>query len=132
MGTSVRTKEIAAGAGHAETLGVTPAGIGARLPRKEDARYVRGQGEFVGDIHLPRMQEVTFLRSPVAHARIRSMRVAPALRDRVFTAHDLNGVRPIRADTALSGFKSSLQPVLAVDKVRHVGEPVAMCVAPTR
>jgi carbon-monoxide dehydrogenase large subunit len=132
MGTSVRTKEIAGHAEHAERLGVTPAGIGARLPRKEDARYVRGQGEFVGDIHLPRMQEVTFLRSPLAHARIRSIRVAPALRDRVFTADDLDGVRAIRADTALAGFKSSLQPVLAVHKVRHVGEPVAMCIAPTR
>jgi aerobic carbon-monoxide dehydrogenase large subunit len=132
MGTSVRTKGIAGGAGHAQRPGVTPEGIGARLPRKEDARYVRGQGEFVGDIHLPRMQEVTFLRSPVAHARIGSIRIAPAFRDRVFTADDLNGVRAIRADTALSGFKSSLQPLLAVDKVRHVGEPIAMCVAPTR
>ncbi len=111
---------------------MTQEGIGARLPRKEDARYVRGQGEFVGDIHLPRMQEVTFLRSPVAHARIRSIRIAPAFRNRVFIADDLNGVRAIRADTALSGFKSSLQPVLAVHKVRHVGEPIAMCVAPTR
>jgi aerobic carbon-monoxide dehydrogenase large subunit len=132
MGASVCTTGIAGGAGHAQRPGATPQGIGARLPRKEDARYVRGQGEFVGDIHLPRMQEVTFLRSPVAHARIASIRIAPAFRDRVFIADDLNGVRPIRADTALSGFKSSLQPVLAVDKVRHVGEPVVMCVAPTR
>src|SRR6266481_9828771 len=115
-----------------QRLGVTPQGMGARLPRKEDGRYVRGQGEYVGDIHLPRMQEVTFLRSPVAHARIASIRIAPACRDRVFTADDLNGVRAIRADTALSGFKSSVQPGLAVDKVRHVGEPIAMCIAPTR
>src|SRR6267143_4631889 len=120
MGTSVGEKGIATGAGHAQGPGTTPEGIGARLPRKEDARYVRGQGEYVGDIHLPRMQEVTFLRSPVAHARIRSIRIAPAFRDRVFTADDLDGVRAIRADTALSGFKSSLQPVLAVDRVRHV------------
>src|SRR5258708_11722608 len=131
MGTSVGEKGIAGAAGHARRPGTTPEGIGARLPRKEDARYVRGQGEFVGDIHLPRMQEVTFLRSPVAHARIASIRIAPAFRDRVFIADDLIGVRAIRADTALAGFKSSLQPVLAVDKVRHVGEPVAMCIAPT-
>src|SRR5262249_47210426 len=121
------------GNGGARTVvGATQGGIGARLPRKEDARYVRGQGEFVGDIQLPRMEEVTFLRSPVAHARIASIRIAPAFRDCVFIADDLSGVRSIRADTALSGFKSSLQPVLAVDKVRHVGEPIAMCVAPTR
>src|SRR5262249_34897033 len=67
-----------------------------------------------------------------AHARIRSIRVARALRDRVFIADDLSGVGAIRADTALSGFKSSVQPVLAVHKVRHVGEPIAMCIAPTR
>jgi aerobic carbon-monoxide dehydrogenase large subunit len=107
-------------------------GIGARLPRKEDGRYVRGQGEFVGDIHLPRLQEVVFLRSPVAHARMRSIRIEQAIRHRIFVADDLQGVRAIRADTALSGFKSSVQPVLAIDKVRHVGEPIAMCVAPTR
>src|SRR5262249_59545229 len=81
---------------------------------------------------LSRMREVTFLRSPVAHARIRAIRIAPAFRHRVFIADDLKGVRAIRADTALAGFKSSLQPVLAVDKVRHVGEPIAMCIAPTR
>jgi carbon-monoxide dehydrogenase large subunit len=110
---------------------VTGEGIGARLPRKEDDRYIRGQGQFVGDIRLPRMQDVTFLRSPVAHARIRSIGIPPAFRHCVFIADDLIGVRAIRADTALAGFKSSLQPVLAVEKVRHVGEPVAMCVAPT-
>ena len=110
---------------------MTGEGIGARLPRKEDDRYLRGQGEFVCDIRLPRMQEVTFLRSPVAHARIQSIRIPPAPRQSVFIAEDLVGVRAIRADTALAGFKSSSQPVLAVDKVRHVGEPVAMCVAPT-
>src|SRR5262249_3192769 len=78
------------------------------------------------------MQEVAFLRSPVAHARIRSINIAAAFRHRVFIAEDLEGVRAIRADTALPGFKSSLQPVLATGKVRHVGEPIAMCVAPTR
>jgi aerobic carbon-monoxide dehydrogenase large subunit len=112
--------------------GVTPQGIGARLPRKEDGRYVRGQGEFVGDIHLPGMQEVAFLRSPLAHARMRSIRIEQAVRHRTFVADDLKGVSAIRADTALPGFKSSVQPLLAVDKVRHVGEPIAMCVAPTR
>jgi carbon-monoxide dehydrogenase large subunit len=115
----------------AERSGVTAEGIGARLPRKEDERYIRGQGQFVGDIRLPHMQDVVFLRSPVAHARIRSILIPPALRHRVFIASDLVGVHSIRADTALPGFKSSLQPVLAIDKVRHVGEPVAMCIAPT-
>ena len=107
-------------------------GIGARLPRKEDDRFLRGRGQYVGDIRLPGMQEVAFLRSPLAHARIKAVRVPLAMRDRVFTAEHLIGVAPIRADTALPGFKSSVQPVLATGKVRYAGEPIAMCVAGSR
>ncbi|HJU31767.1 MAG TPA: xanthine dehydrogenase family protein molybdopterin-binding subunit [Hyphomicrobiaceae bacterium] len=107
-------------------------GIGARLLRKEDDRYMRGRGQFVGDIKLPGMQDVAFLRSPLAHARIKAIRIPPELQGRVFIAEHLGGVSAIRADTTLPGFKSSLQPVLATGKVRYVGEPVAMCVAPTR
>ncbi|MGE0629258.1 MAG: xanthine dehydrogenase family protein molybdopterin-binding subunit [Hyphomicrobiaceae bacterium] len=109
-------------------------GIGARIARKEDDRYVRGRGRYVADIALPGMLEVAFLRSAVAHARIRSITIPPQIRDCVFIAADIerDGVKAIRADTALPGFKSSLQPILAADKVRHVGEPVAMCVADSR
>ena len=107
-------------------------GIGARLPRKEDDRFLRGRGQYVGDVRLPGMQEVAFLRSPLAHARIKDVRVPPAIRERVFIAEDLVSVAPIRADTALPGFKSSQQPVLATGKVRYVGELLAMCVANTR
>jgi aerobic carbon-monoxide dehydrogenase large subunit len=112
--------------------GMTDQGIGARLLRKEDDRYMRGRGQYVGDIKLPGMQEVAFLRSPLAHARIRGIRIPPAIRGRVFIAEDLAGVSAIRADTTLPGFKSSLQPVLATAKVRYVGELIAMCIAPTR
>jgi len=110
----------------------TPQGIGARLPRKEDDRFLRGRGQFVGDLKLPGMQEVAFLRSPLAHAGIKAVRVPGKLKTRVFIAEDLSDVAPIRADTALPGFKSSVQPVLATGKVRYAGELVAMCVAPTR
>src|SRR5271166_4024316 len=103
-------------------------GIGARLLRKEDERYMRGRGQFVGDIKLPRMQEVAFVRSPIAQGRIRDIGIPPELRERVFVSADLSGVGAIRADTALPGFKSSVQPILASEKVRHVGELVAMCV----
>ena len=111
---------------------VTGQGIGARLLRKEDERYMRGRGQYVGDIRLPGMQEVAFLRSPLAHARIKAIHIPDRIRDRVFIAADLDGVAAIRADTALPGFKSSVQPVLATDKVRYVGETVVMCIAPTR
>jgi aerobic carbon-monoxide dehydrogenase large subunit len=109
-----------------------PQGVGARLPRKEDERLMRGLAQYVGDIRLPGMQDVAFIRSPLAHARIRSIDVPEAARDRVFTAADLDGVKAIRAVSGLPGFKVSEQPPLATGKVRHVGELVAMCVAPTR
>jgi len=107
-------------------------GVGARLARKEDDRYLRGQGEFVGDIHRPGMLEVAFARSPVAHARIVRIEKPAGAEDRVFTMDDLRGVQPIRAISGLPGFKPSDLWPLAKDKVRHVGEPVAMCVAATR
>ena len=50
----------------------------------------------------------------------------------VFTAKDLTGVLPIRAVSPLPGFQTSEQPPLVTDKIRHVGELIAMCVADTR
>jgi carbon-monoxide dehydrogenase large subunit len=111
---------------------VTGQGIGARLLRKEDDRFLRGRGTFVGDIKLPGMVEAAFVRSPLAHARIRSIDIPPAHRADVLIATDLAGVSAIRADTSLPGFKSSLQPILATEKVRHVGEPLALCMANSR
>ena len=61
-------------------------GVGAPLPRKEDDRLMRGRGQYVGDLRLPGMQDVAFVRSPLAHARIRGIHVPEAYRDRVFTA----------------------------------------------
>ena len=107
---------------------MTDKGVGARLPRKEDRRFLTGQGEYVANLRLPGMLEVAFVRSPMAHGRIRGIGKFPG----VFTAGDLQGVKPIRAISGLKGFKASEQPVLATRKVRQVGELVAMCVAPTR
>ena len=111
---------------------MTGQGIGASLIRKEDERFMRGRGGFVGDIRPAGMLEVAFLRSSFAHARLKRVAIPHSIRSRVFVAEDLAGVAPIRADTALAGFKSSLQPILATGKVRHVGELVAMCIAPSR
>ena len=107
-------------------------GVGARLPRKEDRRFLLGEGEYVANIRLPGMLDVAFVRSPVAHARIKGITKPEKNSDAVFTAEDLKGVNPIRAVSALKGFKPSEQPILARDKLRQVGELVAMCVAPTR
>ena len=115
-----------------ETHRNTGKGVGARLTRKEDDRYMRGRGEFVADIRLAGMKDVAFLRSPLAHARLHGINVPERLRDRVFTHDDMTGVRAIRAVTGLPGFKVSEQPPLATGKVRHVGELVAMCLGETR
>ena len=107
-------------------------GVGSRLIRKEDDRYMRGRGQFVADIRLPGMKEVAFVRSPVAHAHIRGIRIPDPHRGAVFTAEDLAQVKPISAVSGLPGFKISDQPALAAGKVRQVGELVAMCLADSR
>lgn len=107
-------------------------GVGARLRRKEDERFMRGRGEYVGDIKRAGMQDVAFFRSPIAHGRIVNIAIPEEIRERVFTSADLAEVLPIRAVSRLPGFKPSEQFPLAKDKVRHAGELIAMCVAPTR
>jgi carbon-monoxide dehydrogenase large subunit len=107
-------------------------GVGAPLRRKEDARFLNGQGRYVGDIVRPGMLEVAFLRSPVAHARLKGVTKPEGAEESVFTIEDLPGVRTIRANSALPGFRVSEQPVLATGKVRHVGEAIAACVAASR
>jgi carbon-monoxide dehydrogenase large subunit len=116
------------------TNGVTTAkeGIGSSVLRLEDDRYLRGRGRFIADIQLPGMLDVAFVRSPLAHARVRSITKPEGFEASVFVMADLEGVQGIRADSGLPGFRSSVQPVLAFDKVRHVGEPLAACVAATR
>jgi aerobic carbon-monoxide dehydrogenase large subunit len=111
---------------------VSSKGVGARLPRKEDRRFLLGQGEYVANIRLPGMLEVAFVRSPMAHGLIKSVQKPAGHERSVFVSQNLDGVKPIRAVSGLKGFKVSEQPVLASGKVRQVGELVAMCVAPTR
>jgi carbon-monoxide dehydrogenase large subunit len=106
-------------------------GIGARVLRKEDDRFLRGGGCYVGDIALPGLREVAFLRSPLAHARIRSIRKPPGAKASVFVRDDLD-IAPVQAKLALPGFKPSDHPPLAHCKVRFVGEAVAMGIAATR
>src|SRR5437879_13845323 len=88
----------------------TRAGVGASVPRKEDDRYLRGRGEFVADIRLAGMKEVCFLRSPVAHARIRSIRKPDGAEHSVFTAADLERVRTLVANSRLPGCSRPQQP----------------------
>ena len=107
-------------------------GVGASLLRKEDDRHLHGRGQFVSDIKLPGTMDVAFVRSPHAHARIRSISVPPEARGRVFAAADLPQVTPIRVVTQAAGARSPAWPPLATDKVRYVGEAIAACIAPSR
>lgn len=107
-------------------------GVGARVPRKEDARHLFGKGRFVADMTMPGLQEVAFLRSPMAHATIASVTKPAQGGENVFVRADMSGVLDIVADSTLPTYKPSSQPPLASGKVRFVGEPVAMAFAPTR
>ena len=107
-------------------------GVGASVERLEDDRYMRGRGRFVADIRLAGMLDIAFVRSPLAHARLRAVHKPAGAEADVFTAADLASVAGIRADSGLSGFRSSIQPILATGKVLHVGEPIAACLATSR
>jgi carbon-monoxide dehydrogenase large subunit len=111
---------------------MTEQGVGASLLRREDDRFLRGRGQYVADVRLPGIKDVAFVRSPLAHARVGEIRVPEAFRGRVFTAADIKDVKPIVAVSGIPGFKKSEQPVLAYEKVRQVGELLAMCVGDTR
>ena len=107
-------------------------GVGASLRRKEDARHLRGRGQFVADVKLAGTQDVAFVRSPHAHARITGMTLPPNAAGRIFTARDLPRLTDMRAVPQVNGFKVSGYPPLATQKVRYVGECIAACMAPTR
>ncbi|MBN9427031.1 MAG: xanthine dehydrogenase family protein [Burkholderiales bacterium] len=109
-----------------------PQGIGARVPRKEDARHLAGKGNFVGDMTMPGLSEVAFMRSPLAHARIAGVRVPDAIANRIVLRSTMVDAQDIVSPSTLPTYQTSAQPPLAHGKVRFVGEPVALAFAPTR
>ncbi|MCF3128927.1 aerobic carbon-monoxide dehydrogenase large subunit [Streptomyces olivochromogenes] len=108
-----------------------PVGFG-RMPRKEDARFVRGHGTYVDDVRLPGMLYGAILRSPLAHARILSVDTSAA------EAHPK--VKAVITGQTLAGLGLAWMPtlsydtqaVLATDKVRFQGQEVAFVVAEDR
>ena len=119
-----------------------PTGIGTRMLRKEDLRFLTGRGNYVTDIVRPRMAHGVFVRSPHAHARIRSVQTAAALKSpgvlAVLTGADLeaDGVGGVPCAWGISGkdgqpMKEPRHPALAQGKVRCVGDAVAFVVAET-
>jgi carbon-monoxide dehydrogenase large subunit len=121
---------------------VEPRYLSARIPRNEDARLLTGRALFVDDVHLPGMLHVAFVRSEYAHGRLKRVDVAAARRRAgvvaVFEAADLGDFwKPgplLVPPPPIPGlvFNACTQVPLAMDKVRHVGEPIAMVVAESR
>ena len=112
--------------------------LGRARRRKEDAKLVTGQTMWTDNITLPGLVHLAFLRSPMAHARITSLDVSPALERpgviAAFTAADL-GVEAMALPCAWPVTPDMVQPdhhPLAVDEVRHTGDPVAVVVARDR
>ena len=108
-----------------------PQGIGARLLRKEDGKFLHGRGSYVSDMALPGQREVAFLRSPVAHAKLTQIR-KPADLPFVFARDDLKEALSIIGQSELPSYRPVAQHPLAHGKVRFVGEPIAMACARSR
>ena len=112
--------------------------IGARVPRRDDERFLRGEGRSVADLRMPFMVEAVVVRSPNAHARIRSIDIAAAAVAEgvvgIVVGADLpEGLPPIPCRIpSHSDMQPFLQWPLARERVRFVGEPVAVVVAATR
>lgn len=116
--------------------------VGAPIPRNEDARLLTGRAMFVDDVQLPDLLHAAVLRSPYAHARLGTIDTSMALQREgvvaVYTAADLGEawqpgplcVPPPPIEGIV--FHARTQGPLARDKVRYVGEPVAIVIADSR
>ena len=117
--------------------------IGDTPRRREDARFTTGQGGYLDDLRFDGVVHAVLLRSPHAHARIERIdtiaaRAMPGVLA-VLTNADAraDGLQPMRPSVEANvqtgeAFAFAPQPLLAQDKVRHVGEPVALIIAATR
>src|SRR5213083_966153 len=116
--------------------------IGARVPRKEDYRFLTGAGQYTDDVALAGQTYAAFVRSPHAHATLRSIKTDKAKRApgvvAVFTGADLAAAKVgglpcgwLITDVKGQPMKEPPYPSLAQGKVRHVGERVAVVIAET-
>src|SRR5262249_14483697 len=119
--------------------------LGPRVVRTEDPRLLTTGGTYVDDMRLPGMARVTFVRSPVAHAMITGIDTSAALAApgvvAALTAADLTDLGPPPPDDGSGEVNETVplppggrgaEPLLAVDRVRYVGEPVAMVITDDR
>src|SRR5713226_3470863 len=115
----------------------TNALVGSPIERIEDFRFLTGRGQYVDDLAFQDMLHAVIVRSPLAHGRIRSIDKSTALKSpgvhAVITAADIGSsipTIPLRQESD-PAFRAFEQPVIAHDKVRYVGEPVAVVLAET-
>ncbi|GAB4276444.1 MAG: xanthine dehydrogenase family protein molybdopterin-binding subunit [Pararhodobacter sp.] len=115
-------------------------GIGASTKRREDVRFLTGNGRYTDDINLRGQAHAFFLRSQVAHGRINRIDTTEAAAMpgvvRIFTAADFAGVGGLPCGWQVTDrhgqpMQEPKHPVLAEGKVRHVGDPIAVVVAET-
>ena len=111
--------------------------IGQRLPRKEDARLLTGRGTFVDDVVLPGLLHAAFHRSPLAHAKIKSIdtsaaRALPGVWA-VYTAADLARFEPrLKSGHPVDSMPGRFIDIMATDRVLYVGDPVVLVIAEDR
>jgi len=116
----------------AEAVQPTPY-IGRPLRRREDHKFVTGKGRYVDDIKMPGRLYLAILRSPHAHARITGIdlsaaRAAAGVRLALAGADLIEKIGNIKPNWVIPGTVVPARPVLAVDRVRFVGECVALIV----
>jgi len=112
--------------------------FGSGIRRREDPRLITGQGKYTDDMVLPGMVHMAFVRSPYAHAHIKSIdtssaKAAPGV-VAVYTGEDLVGLGTVPCAWLIpnSDLKTPAHPALAKDKVRYVGDGVAIVIAENR
>ncbi len=111
--------------------------VGQPLKRREDPRLITGAAGFLDDVKLPEMTHAAILRSPVGHARIRSIDASRALAMpgviAIYTGQDFLDLNPLPCAWQAGKVQNNVNTprVLAVDEVHHVGEPVAVVIAET-
>src|SRR5919197_6134619 len=112
--------------------------IGESVPRPNAQRLLQGRGAFIDDLRLPRLAHVAFFRSPYAHARIRKLDFAPALKSAgVIAVFDGRAVADyctpwVAVLAHLKGIKSPPQHAIAIERACWQGEAVAAVVAESR
>src|SRR6202790_5222632 len=124
----------------AERLAVEKFAVGQSVPRSEDPMLLRGKGHYTDDVSLPGQAYAVMVRSQNAHGIIRAIDTQAALKMPgvlgVYTSADLQGYGPLKCVVPFNNrdgtpMKKPLREALAKDKVRYVGDPVAIVVAET-